>query len=59
MIERCDINSMVVEDSADGLGSNLYAGCGDNKIHVFCLEDGRWVQDFKGHDDYIHSIYKL
>ncbi|XP_008471219.1 THO complex subunit 6 [Diaphorina citri] len=59
MIERCDINSMLVDDSSEGLGSNLYAGCGDNKIHVFCLEDGRWIRDYKGHEDYIHSIYKL
>ncbi|KAL1452109.1 hypothetical protein WDU94_006418 [Cyamophila willieti] len=58
MIERCDINSMVVDESSEGgLGVNLYAGCGDNKVHVFCLEDGRWKREFKGHEDYIHSIY--
>ncbi|PSN29091.1 THO complex subunit 6 [Blattella germanica] len=39
---------------ADGY---LYAGCGDNRIYVFSLEDGKLIRTMEGHDDYIHSIH--
>ncbi|XP_054258767.1 THO complex subunit 6 homolog [Macrosteles quadrilineatus] len=54
--EKPDVNAMAVaENEATGM-TMLYAGCGDKKIHVFNLEDGKHVRSMEGHDDYIHSI---
>ncbi|XP_046389674.1 THO complex subunit 6 [Ischnura elegans] len=52
-LEKPDVNSLIISD-VDG---HLYAGCGDNKIYVFDLEDGKLLRNFEGHDDYIHSIH--
>lgn len=45
---------MLVSDN--DMGGLLYAGCGDKKIHVFSLEDGKHVRSLTGHEDYIHSV---
>ncbi|XP_066596839.1 THO complex subunit 6 homolog [Prorops nasuta] len=34
----------------------LYAGCGDNKIYVIDLEEGKILRHYKGHTDYIHCL---
>ncbi|XP_067010855.2 THO complex subunit 6 [Anabrus simplex] len=50
-LEKTDVNCMF---SSEG---QLYAGCGDNKIYIFSLEDGKLVRTMDGHDDYIHCIH--
>ncbi|KAG8223955.1 hypothetical protein J437_LFUL003763, partial [Ladona fulva] len=52
-LEKPDVNSLLLND----MDGNLYAGCGDNKIYVFDLEDGKLIRNFSGHDDYIHCIH--
>jgi WD40 repeat protein len=54
-LEKPDVNSMLY-CKADG---HIYAGCGDNKIYIFSLEDGKLVRTMEGHDDYIHSIHNV
>lgn len=49
-----DINSLLVTEEGDV--NFIYAGCGDNLIYVFSLEDGKYLRKFEGHTDYIHSI---
>lgn len=34
----------------------LYAGCGDNKIHIINLENGKILNSLEGHNDFIHSV---
>jgi THO complex subunit 6 len=52
-IEQIDVNTLWLSDDNE----KLYAGCGDNKIHVYNLEDGRELSSLTGHDDYIHSVH--
>lgn len=52
-LEKSEVNCMW-HDKATGL---LYAGCGDSKIYVYSLEDGRLVRTMEGHENYIHSIH--
>ncbi|XP_014293986.1 THO complex subunit 6 [Halyomorpha halys] len=52
--DQIDVNSLFVTE--DDQVKYLYAGCGDNKIYVFSLEDGKLVRTFEGHNDYLHSI---
>ncbi|XP_045491802.1 THO complex subunit 6 [Colias croceus] len=52
-MEQCDINSLWVSDDAE----KLYAGCGDNKVYVFNLEDGSLLTSYEGHESYIHCIH--
>lgn len=54
-LEKPDVNSMLF-CKTDG---HIYAGCGDNKIYIFGLEDGKLVRTMEGHDDYIHSIHNI
>lgn len=56
-LQKIDINSLFVKQNE--LSPILYAGCGDNKIYVFSLEDGNIIRTFDGHEDYIHSIFNL
>lgn len=56
--EKPDVNAMVVSANENTGSTLLYAGCGDKKIHVFSLEDGKHVRSMEGHQDYIHSIQK-
>ncbi|XP_064619164.1 THO complex subunit 6 homolog [Lineus longissimus] len=36
--------------------SHLFAGCGDNNIHMWDLESGHLMKSFEGHTDYVHSV---
>jgi len=57
MVDKVDVNAMfAVEDGEIPL---LYAGCGDNCVYVFSLEDGKRIRAFEGHSDYIHSLSVL
>ncbi|XP_034251857.1 THO complex subunit 6 [Thrips palmi] len=51
--EPTDVNCLVY----NSLENHLYAGCGDNNIYVFNLEDGKLIRTLKGHTNYIHSIH--
>lgn len=52
-MEQTDVNSLwLSEDEA-----KLYAGCGDNNIYVYSIEDGRLLCTFKGHTDFVHSVH--
>lgn len=37
----------------------IYAGCGDNKIHVINLDSGKILSSLTGHTEFIHSISLL
>ncbi|XP_063239066.1 THO complex subunit 6 [Bacillus rossius redtenbacheri] len=54
-VDKPDVNCMAYSRD-DNL---LYAGCGDSKIHVFSLEDGRLVRTLSGHEDYVHCVDKF
>lgn len=54
-LEKPDVNSMLYSK----MGGYIYAGCGDNKIYIFSLEDGKLIRTMEGHDDYIHSIHNI
>jgi WD40 repeat protein len=54
-MEKTDVNSLAISDKDHSM--YLYAGCGDNRIYVFGLEDGKQIRALEGHTDYIHSIY--
>ncbi|KAG8311995.1 THO complex subunit 6 [Homalodisca vitripennis] len=56
--EKPDVNAMVVSTNETTGSTLLYAGCGDKKVHVFSLEDGKCLRSMEGHEDYIHSIQK-
>uniref|UniRef100_A0A1B6GSD9 Uncharacterized protein n=1 Tax=Cuerna arida TaxID=1464854 RepID=A0A1B6GSD9_9HEMI len=56
--EKPDVNAMVVSTNETTGSTLLYAGCGDKKVHVFSLEDGKCIRSMEGHEDYIHSIQK-
>uniref|UniRef100_A0A1A9VYR8 Uncharacterized protein n=1 Tax=Glossina austeni TaxID=7395 RepID=A0A1A9VYR8_GLOAU len=51
-MEVPDVNCMCLRSSTN----RLYAGCGDNAAYEIDLNDGRIIRDFRGHEDYIHSI---
>ncbi|TMW52896.1 hypothetical protein DOY81_002012 [Sarcophaga bullata] len=51
-IEVPDVNYMWLRPETD----LLYVGCGDNVVYELSLEDGRIVRDYRGHDEYIHSV---
>lgn len=53
--DKAEVNCL----SSNADSSRLYAGCGDNNIYVFALEDGKLVQTLTGHKDYIHCICNL
>ncbi|KAK9512875.1 hypothetical protein O3M35_001193 [Rhynocoris fuscipes] len=56
-LQKIDINSLFVQENETS--SLLYVGCGDNKIYVYSLEDGKHIRSFDGHEDYIHSLFNL
>nr|XP_018911210.1 PREDICTED: THO complex subunit 6 [Bemisia tabaci] len=59
VLHRADVNSVMLlkEDATEnGNFSTLLAGCGDNKLYMFNLEDGKLVRTFEGHLSYIHGI---
>ncbi|KAK7579670.1 hypothetical protein V9T40_000299 [Parthenolecanium corni] len=53
---HADVNALKITQNAETNLSILYAGCGDNKVHSFSLEDGRLLRSYAGHTDYIHNI---
>ncbi|CAH2073322.1 unnamed protein product, partial [Iphiclides podalirius] len=52
-VDETDVNSLWLSDE----NNKIYAGCGDSKIYAYNLEDGRLVNTFDGHRDYIHSVH--
>lgn len=55
ILDRVDVNSLWWSEEQE----LMFAGCGDNNIYAFNLEEGKIVRIFKGHEDYIHSIHGL
>ncbi|XP_039298712.1 THO complex subunit 6 homolog [Nilaparvata lugens] len=54
-LDKSDVNSLaIVENSGD---QTLVAGCGDKKVHLFSLRQGKRTHSFDGHDNYVHSVY--
>ncbi|XP_060527521.1 THO complex subunit 6 [Cylas formicarius] len=51
---KAEVNCIVYDKDA----GTIYAGCGDNKIYVFNLEQRRTLKTFSKHTDYIHCICK-
>lgn len=52
-MDHIDVNSLWLSDDQE----NVYAGCGDNNIYVFNLEDGSLISTFKGHSNFVHSVH--
>lgn len=52
-IDELDVNCLLLSEDQE----LLYAGCGDNNIYVYTLEDGSLKATFKGHSDYIHAVH--
>ncbi|XP_075217719.1 THO complex subunit 6 [Lycorma delicatula] len=57
-LEKVDVNSLVVNENINN-DQILIAGCGDNKLHIFSLKDGKHITSLEGHDDYIHSVNSI
>lgn len=55
VLEKTDVNVLKLEPTKN----HLYAGCGDNNIYVFSLEDGKLVRTLTGHTDFIHWLHIL
>lgn len=52
-IEQCDVNSLWLSDDQ----AKLYAGCGDNNVYVYNMEDGSLLSTYRGHEDFVHSVH--
>lgn len=50
-----ETNSLTLDHQTD-TGSFLYAGCGDNAVHVWDIDNGKYLRALKGHTDYIHCV---
>ncbi|XP_050678454.1 THO complex subunit 6 homolog [Leptidea sinapis] len=50
---QCEVNSLWLSDDEE----QLYAGCGDNNVYVYNLEDGTLISKYSGHEEYIHCIH--
>ncbi|XP_041377015.1 THO complex subunit 6 homolog [Gigantopelta aegis] len=50
-----EVNSLVIENSEQGT-SRLFAGCGDNNVHIWNLESGTLESTLTGHEDYVHCV---
>lgn len=53
-LEPVEANALATTDSG-----NVYVGCGDKKIHMYSLEDGRLIKSLSGHDGYIHDLSEM
>ncbi|KAF7988746.1 hypothetical protein HCN44_007056 [Aphidius gifuensis] len=53
--EKPDVNSMVYSKEKH----LLYAGCGDNKIYVINLDNGKILRCMESHENYIHCLAQL
>lgn len=52
-MEQSDVNCLwLTEDER-----KLFAGCGDNKVYGYDLEDGRLVSTYDGHTDFVHCVH--
>ncbi|XP_059482964.1 THO complex subunit 6 homolog [Neocloeon triangulifer] len=51
-VDKPDVNSLSLRENRE----IIYAGCGDNNVYGFDLGEGKLVQTFDGHEDYIHSV---
>ncbi|XP_058794626.1 THO complex subunit 6 homolog [Phymastichus coffea] len=51
-LEKPDVNCLVYSKE----NHLIYAGCGDNKIHIIKMDNGKVVHSFTGHTNFIHSI---
>lgn len=51
-LEQCDVNSLWLSEDQE----TLYAGCGDNNVHVYSMEGGH-LATYKGHTDFIHAVH--
>jgi len=52
--EAPESNSMTLR-SKDGC-SELFVGCGDNKIHSWDITTGSYLHSYTGHTDYVHCV---
>ncbi|KAL3856941.1 hypothetical protein ACJMK2_011743 [Sinanodonta woodiana] len=52
-----EVNSIYINSQED-MANHLFAGCGDNNIHVWDIETGQEVHCLQGHTDYVHAITK-
>ncbi|KAL5016789.1 hypothetical protein ScPMuIL_006378 [Solemya velum] len=50
-----EVNSIVVDQQEES-SSRLFAGCGDNDVHVWDMEAGQQLVSLSGHEDYIHCV---
>lgn len=46
-----EVNGLVIDQRG-----RLVAGCGDGKIYVFSLEDGKLIQTINGHTNSIRAL---
>jgi THO complex subunit 6 len=54
-VDKADVNSLAMMENQE----LLVAGCGDNNVYTFDVSEGRLVQTFEGHQDYIHNVSTL
>jgi len=52
-----EVNACVVTRGSEG--DTLYAGAGDNCVHVWDLECGKHKGTLSGHTDYIHNVVSM
>ncbi|CAH0406302.1 unnamed protein product [Chilo suppressalis] len=52
-LEYIDVNSLWLSEDRE----KLLAGCGDNNVYIYNLEDRRQISVLSGHDDYVHSVH--
>ncbi|KAK6625090.1 hypothetical protein RUM43_005381 [Polyplax serrata] len=53
-IEVVEVNALEISQNG-----KIYSGCGDNRIHVHSLEDGKLMQSLTAHTNYIHDIAQM
>lgn len=53
IVGKTDVNVMQIDKNSH----YLYAGCGDNNVYVFNLEDGKLIRTLEGHTDFIHWLH--
>ncbi|XP_005106176.2 THO complex subunit 6 homolog [Aplysia californica] len=49
-----EVNSCIITEQNEG--NTLYAGAGDNSVHMWDMESGTHKGCLSGHSDYVHSI---
>ena len=51
-----EINSVAMLKDNNGVSNLLFAGCGDNKVHVWDMSTGSHLYSLRGHKDYVHCV---